>query len=65
MYVKKILVVLLITFVYSCSSDESGTVTGDHVWKDQVDTIEKAKQAEQKILDAADLQRQAIEDQSQ
>ena len=58
--------VLLVTvLLYACSSDEPGTGTGDHVWKDQVDTIDKAKQAEQKILDAADLQRKAIEEQTQ
>jgi len=60
----KILVLLVTVLLYACSNDESGTGTGDHVWKDQVKTIDKAKQAEQKILDAAELQRQAIEEQT-
>ena len=42
-----------------CSDNNSA---GDHVWKDQTDTIEKAKQAEDQIMDAAKLQREAIDD---
>ncbi len=59
---KTILTALVCMALCSCSTDEPGD--GDHVWKDQVDTIERAKQAEQKMLDAVELQRKAIEEQT-
>jgi len=61
---------MLITFSFllmSCSGDDagsSGTGSGDHVWKDQVETMDRAREAEQKMLDAAEAQRQAIEEQT-
>ena len=35
----------------------------EHVWKEQTDTIDKAKDTEQMIKDAAARQRQALESQ--
>ncbi|MDX1519427.1 MAG: hypothetical protein R3318_04845 [Gammaproteobacteria bacterium] len=63
MYSKNILPLILAGTLIACSGDDSGS--GDHVWKDQVDTIERAKEAEKKVMEAVDLQRQAIEEQSQ
>lgn len=35
------------------------------VWDDQLKTMDKAREAEQQVLDAAELQRKAIEQQTQ
>jgi hypothetical protein len=35
------------------------------VWDDQLKTMDKAHEAQQQLLDAADLQRKAIEQQTQ
>lgn len=64
MRITNILILLLSGLLFSCSSEESGTGSGDHVWKEQVDTMDRAKEAEQKMLDAAELQRQVIEEQT-
>ena len=56
----------LIFVLISCSEDNAGNSgSGDHVWKDQVDTMDRAREAEQKMLDAAEAQRKAIEEQTQ
>ncbi len=52
----------------ACSDDEGkdeSNTRGDHVWKDQTDTIDKAKEVEDMLQDSADLQRKMIEDQVQ
>lgn len=57
--------ILLCMMLLSCSGDESaGSGSGDHVWKDQVNTMDRAREAEQKMLDAAEAQRKAIEEQT-
>ena len=38
-------------------------VRKDHVWKDQVDMLDKAKQLEDMVLDTAEKRRKQIEDQ--
>ncbi|MCG8324258.1 MAG: hypothetical protein MI673_01995 [Thiotrichales bacterium] len=60
----KIVLLFVSGLLMSCSG-EDGTGSGDHVWKDQVDTIERAREAEQKMQDAIKLQQQAIERQTQ
>ncbi len=53
----------------ACSGDEQGSSenkgSGDHVWKEQTQTIDKAKEVEGLLQDAAEKQRQAIETQTQ
>jgi len=55
--------------VSACSDDEQGSserkLSGDHVWKEQTETIDKAKEAERLLQDVAEKQRQAIEAQAQ
>ena len=48
-----------------CSGDEGSGAKGDHVWKEQTDTINKAKQVEGMVMDAAKAQREAVENQEQ
>ena len=38
--------------------------TADHVWSDQTRALEKAKEVERMLQEAAERQRQAIEEQS-
>lgn len=51
----------------SCSNGEEGqsdsSQEGDHVWKEQTDTLDRAKEAEQMLLDSTEQQRRAIEEQ--
>jgi uncharacterized protein YcfL len=57
------LLLLLLTsflFVVGCSDNK----VEDHVLKEKTDTIEKAKEVEQLILDTAQQQQQNIDEQS-
>lgn len=47
----------------SACSDEEHPVNGDHVWQEQTDTIEKARQVEQVITDSALEKKQHTEQQ--
>ena len=58
-----IVILILFTFVIACSSDNESS--GDHVWKEQTDTIKKAEEVEAKILKSVELQKKTIEEQSQ
>lgn len=49
----------------SDSSSSKPQLTGEHVWKDQTDAMDKAREVEGLIQDAADKQRQTIDDQAQ
>jgi hypothetical protein len=59
-----VLLILLTVFITACS-DETDKVKGDHVWKEQTDMIDKAKDVEKLVHDAAIQQRQQIEDKTQ
>jgi len=52
---------MLMLVVISACSDEKHPVDGDHVWKDQTDMIDKSKDVEQLVNDAALQQRQQVE----
>jgi len=58
------LLVLVVVFMTACS-DETDKVQGDHVWKEQTDMIDKAKDVEKLMNDAALQQRQQIEENTQ
>lgn len=57
----KYFTVLTAVFMLSACSDEQHPVDGDHVWKDQTDMIDKAREVEQVITDSALEQKQHIE----
>jgi hypothetical protein len=62
--IKKIIILgvaLLLTM--SCSDDDKDS--GDHVWKEQTQSIDKAKEVEGLLKDATDQQRKIIDDQTQ
>ncbi len=59
----KVFLISMIIFLTACSEDKE--TSGEHVWKEQTDTINKAKQVEAMIMDAAEKQKKAIEEQIQ
>ena len=50
-----------VLFIAGCEQDPPEKT----VWDDQLKTMDKAHEAQQQLLDAADLQRKAIEQQTQ
>lgn len=58
-----ILFILLIP-VTGCS-DEDAEANKAHVWKEQTDTMDKARAVEGMLQDSADAERKQIEDQTQ
>ena len=62
---KKIIPLVLLLCLAGCSDNEGTAGKGDHVWKEQTDTIKKADQVEDMVMDAAKAQRDAIEHQEQ
>jgi outer membrane biogenesis lipoprotein LolB len=66
--IKKIILLGTVLFLISaCSDDESAKsekeLTGDHVWKEQTQAIDRAKEVEGMLQDAADEQRKVIDEQ--
>ena len=59
----------ILLFISACSDDENATtekkLSGDHVWKEQTQAIDRAKEVEGLIQDAADQQRKQIDEQVQ
>lgn len=54
-------------FLTACSDsggEHKADAKQDHVWKEQTDTINKAKEVEGMLLDSADATRKAIENQN-
>lgn len=57
----KYLLVAMAILLTACDQDPPEKT----VWDDQLKTMDKARDAEQQVLDAAELQRKAIEQQTQ
>ncbi len=68
MNVNRILLILTFFIVSGCSDSVDKTANepskDEHVWKTQTDTIGKAKGIEQSIMDAANQQKNMINEQS-
>jgi uncharacterized protein YcfL len=64
---KKVIKVVLLTVSYllfvACSSEDNNQAVSEkgHVWKEQTDTINKAKEVEGILMDSADQTRKALE----
>ncbi len=58
---KIILLVASLLFINGCEQD----MPEKTVWDEQLKTMDKAHEAEQQMLEAAELQRRAIEQQTQ
>lgn len=61
------LVVTSMMLLAGCSSgdDQGNQAGGDHVWKEQVDTMDKARATEQAVMDAAAKHAEAVEQQTE
>ncbi len=58
--------VLLVSLVlFACSSNEDNSTTGDHVWKEQTATIDKAKEVEAMMLKSAQDKARKIDEKTQ
>ncbi len=55
----------IVFLLSACSENNDAQGKKGHVWKEQTDAIEKAKEVEGMIQDSADEQRKIIEDQTQ
>ena len=65
---KMFLLLVLCLFFIACSDESNNGNTDskkDHVWKEQTDTINAAKEVEGMILDSAKQTRKTIEQQSE
>lgn len=58
---KTILLVATVVFIAACDQE----VPEKTVWDEQLKTMDKVHEAEQQMLEAAELQRRAIEQQTQ
>ncbi len=62
--IKKVIFLAAVFLLVSACSDDDRE-SGDHVWKDQTQALDKAKEVEGLLKDATDQQRKIIEDQAQ
>ena len=63
--IKNIICLGAVLLLASACSDDDNKGSGDHVWKEQTQTIDKAKEVEGLLQDAADQQRKVIDEQTQ
>lgn len=62
----KVLVLLVSTlFIAACSDENDNKASKDHVWKEQTDTIDKAKEVEAMMLKSAEDRSKSIDEQMQ
>jgi len=65
---QQILIFMSLFIVIGCSSEDSSPTkskpSNEHIFKNQVQAIEKAKEVEVLLQNAADQQRKAIEEQT-
>lgn len=62
--IKKIIfLAATLLFVSACSDDDRES--GDHVWKEQTQVLDKAKEVDGLLKDVADQQRKIIDEQAQ
>lgn len=65
MNANKLLLILIFLIVSGCSDSvdkAANEPSSDHIWKTQTDALDKAKNIEQMIIDAADQQKIKIEE---
>lgn len=68
--IKKIIILsAVLLLVSACSDDDKATSenkeSGDHVWKEQTQVLDKAKEVEGLLKDVSDKQRKIIDEQAQ
>ena len=64
-YMKHLFVIGLVIILSACSDQQGDAGTsGDHVWKQQTDTIDRAGEVESMVMDQAGKLNKSIEDQA-
>jgi outer membrane biogenesis lipoprotein LolB len=59
---KKVFYIMVSCLIlFACSDESSNSSQKDHVWKEQTDTIDKAKEVEGMMLESAAATRKAID----
>ena len=61
---KQLMFIFVLIVLSACSAEsesQSEKASGEHVWKAQTDSLDKAAEVEGMILDSAEQTRQAIE----
>ena len=61
---KTAITLILLLLSAGCSGNDDAAKKRDHVWKEQTDDIKKAEQVEGKIMKSAQIQKEAIEEQT-
>ena len=61
----KLTVMLFVFLLLGCGDNNEGKAGGDHVWKEQTDTIDKAKEVEDMLLKSAEEKARSIDAQTQ
>ncbi len=67
-FIKLLLLLISSSLFIACSDESNNSNAGsksDHVWKEQTDTINKAREIEGIIMDSAEETRKALEQQSE
>ena len=62
--IKKIIILSAVLLLVSACSDDDRE-SGDHVWKEQTQVLDKAKEVEGLLKDVTDQQRKMIDEQAQ
>ncbi len=60
-----LIVIILVFFLFGCSDNTDSNAKSDNVWKEQTDTIDKAKEVEAMMLKSAEDRAKSIEEQMQ
>jgi len=62
--IKRIIILSAVLLLVSACSDDDRE-SGDHVWKEQTQVLDKAKEVEGLLKDVSDQQRKIIDEQAQ
>lgn len=60
-----LLISVSLLFVSACSDESENKASGEHVWKEQTDALDKAKELEATMLKSAEERAKSMQDQMQ
>ena len=65
-FLNKVLYIIVSCLIlFGCSDESSNSSQKDHVWKEQTESIDKAKEVEGMMLESAAATRKLIDEESQ